>query len=819
VMATSEVTLPTKDRAEERCPCGCAPCEEPCCALDCLVEPRFFCGQLLGDQDLTQLVTWTKDKARLARYRHGWGVVCGLDVRCDAAHPGRVMVGPGYAISCCGDDIIVCEPTPLDLSLACQPVTDPCADLEADRTDLSSAAAEGTSGAQAWPPGGGVAVDVYLRYGEEKAEPQTALGRSVCREVAECEYGRTREVFSLHWETASNGTDPVAGAAKRWHERYERCVDALIRFRGRFDSTAGLGADIRRWLLAWIGDHPLTQFCFVHDRICAMTDEELADEAQLVEVLYWIVQDCRNAYLSCACYECHEGPGVPLARVVLEPPAEGPGACTVLDIDAYPPYRRELAPQCWPAPLGRVNGGRMIWHRWSEACTTLADLGVRVAGTTDFPLPATLAGLESALDCSLFIPCQQPVIAQVFDAGPLGRRLVGFCGGEIIPEPPEIGLTVSKDSDEKEAEPGSRVTYHVTVENTGEAPLTISVTDTLLGQVAPGFRLGAGASRTIDRSFDVPIGATGEMANTVAASGTADDGRLTSATAHHAIQIKEIPLSIEVKKDSKPKREVFEGQGIVYLYRVTNTCQVPLTVDVNDDQAGPVVSGLVLNPGESRQLTARFVVPEGVDTLANQVTATGTAGGRSVTATDRLELRVKPRRMGELSLTKETREKQAEAGQVINYVITVANIGEVDLTVDVEDDRAGNLLASHPMRPGDRERIRARIEVSDDGSGEFVNIATATGVDEEGNPVTATARHSLPLISGEPDRVVESLDDFQVIEGIGPARAERIRSRVGSFRELAALPLRELRDIFPERTVTDEVLKRWKEEALRQSRH
>jgi hypothetical protein len=336
--------------------------------------------------------------------------------------------------------------------------------------------------------------------------------------------------------------------------------------------------------------------------------------------------------------------------------------------------------------------------------------------------------------------------------------------------------------------------------------------------VAPGFRLGAGASRTLDRSFDVPIGAAGELANTVTASGTADDGRLTSATAHHAIRIREIPLSIDVRKYSEPKREVVEGQEIVYRYEVTNTSPVALTVDVNDDQAGPVISRLVLNPGESRELSAKFQVPEGLDTLENEVTVTGTVGDRSVTATDRLQLRVKRRRRGELALTKETRAKEAKPGQVLGYVITVANVGEVDLTVDVKDDEAGVLAEGLGLRPGQAEKLQAKIQVPREARDEFVNIATASGVDEEGNPVTATVRHSLPVAGGNPDLVVDRADDFSVIEGIGPARAERLRARVGSLRELANLPLRELREVFPERIVTDEVLKKWKEEALRQSR-
>ena len=114
--------------ASQPCSCKCADSQQICCRLDCLVQPRFYCGQLLTDRDLTATVAWAKHKFALSRYRHGWGVVCGLDVRHDPAHPGTVEVGPGYAISCCGDDIIVCEPTTKDLSTECQDLKDECYD-------------------------------------------------------------------------------------------------------------------------------------------------------------------------------------------------------------------------------------------------------------------------------------------------------------------------------------------------------------------------------------------------------------------------------------------------------------------------------------------------------------------------------------------------------------------------------------------------------------------------------------------------------------------------------------------------------------------
>src|SRR5437867_4208157 len=129
MMATRNMTVTPTEPATQPCPCGCAPCADLCCHLDCVVQPRFFCGQLLTNQDLMALLGWTQDKLRLGRYRHGWGVVCGLEVRCHPQQVGAVIVEPGYAVSCCGDDIIVCTETTFDLSDACREEKDPCAEL------------------------------------------------------------------------------------------------------------------------------------------------------------------------------------------------------------------------------------------------------------------------------------------------------------------------------------------------------------------------------------------------------------------------------------------------------------------------------------------------------------------------------------------------------------------------------------------------------------------------------------------------------------------------------------------------------------------
>lgn len=91
-------------------------CSCPACTLlDCLQRPRFFAGQLISETDLNSQVDYMLAKQRLHnRYLHGVGTVCGLEVVCNNCD-GYVTIMPGYAISPCGDDIIVCQQQAFDV--------------------------------------------------------------------------------------------------------------------------------------------------------------------------------------------------------------------------------------------------------------------------------------------------------------------------------------------------------------------------------------------------------------------------------------------------------------------------------------------------------------------------------------------------------------------------------------------------------------------------------------------------------------------------------------------------------------------------------
>src|SRR5882762_441090 len=98
-------------------PCGCGGADCAACQGQGIARPRFFAGQLLTEDDLQLLTEYVGQKDRLHnRHLFGAGVVCGLEVTCHPCGEGRVIVHPGYALDCCGNDLTLACARPLDIN-------------------------------------------------------------------------------------------------------------------------------------------------------------------------------------------------------------------------------------------------------------------------------------------------------------------------------------------------------------------------------------------------------------------------------------------------------------------------------------------------------------------------------------------------------------------------------------------------------------------------------------------------------------------------------------------------------------------------------
>jgi hypothetical protein len=121
-------TMTSQKTSKSPCGCGCSGGKTPpSCSCGCpecatcqdmgYTRPLFFAGQLLTEDDLQQFTDYVVAKNRLhTRYLAGTGVVCGLQVTCEPCGGGKVIVNPGYALDCCGNDIVLSCSQTLDIN-------------------------------------------------------------------------------------------------------------------------------------------------------------------------------------------------------------------------------------------------------------------------------------------------------------------------------------------------------------------------------------------------------------------------------------------------------------------------------------------------------------------------------------------------------------------------------------------------------------------------------------------------------------------------------------------------------------------------------
>src|ERR1043165_164229 len=92
----------------------------PACDYGPFTRNNYFTGKLLVERDFTDEQRYYVDKLRHHHQRlHGWGVVCGLKVKQHenpACRDRYVCIEPGFALDCCGHDILVAEQDCIDLT-------------------------------------------------------------------------------------------------------------------------------------------------------------------------------------------------------------------------------------------------------------------------------------------------------------------------------------------------------------------------------------------------------------------------------------------------------------------------------------------------------------------------------------------------------------------------------------------------------------------------------------------------------------------------------------------------------------------------------
>lgn len=77
---------------------------------------RYFHGMLMTDRDFREEQLYHIEKRKmLNRTLHGWGVVCGLGIT-GKIGGSTITIGPGVALDCHGNEIVICDPYSIDLT-------------------------------------------------------------------------------------------------------------------------------------------------------------------------------------------------------------------------------------------------------------------------------------------------------------------------------------------------------------------------------------------------------------------------------------------------------------------------------------------------------------------------------------------------------------------------------------------------------------------------------------------------------------------------------------------------------------------------------
>ena len=313
---------------------------------------------------------------------------------------------------------------------------------------------------------------------------------------------------------------------------------------------------------------------------------------------------------------------------------------------------------------------------------------------------------------------------------------------------------------------GQTITYSYLVTDTGTTTVNaLSVTDPMPGLSA----INCGGTTSLAPLASVTCTAThtttagdvsdGSIANTGTAAGTDQDGNPVGATSSVTVPYSHITLA----KSANPTSFTAAGQTITYSYLVTNTGTTTVNaLSVTDPMPGlsAVNCGgtTSLAPLASVTCTATHTTTAGDvsnGSIANTGTATGTdQDGNPVGATSSATVPY-----SHITLAKSANPTSfTAAGQTITYSYLVTNTGTTTVNaLSVTDPMPGlsavNCGGTTSLAPLASVTCTATYTTTagDVSNGSIANTGTATGTDQDGNPVGATSSVSIPYVATAPN--------------------------------------------------------------------
>jgi predicted secreted protein len=293
---------------------------------------------------------------------------------------------------------------------------------------------------------------------------------------------------------------------------------------------------------------------------------------------------------------------------------------------------------------------------------------------------------------------------------------------------------------------GGTVTWTYVVRNTGNAPLTgVAVTDDVIGPITcPATTLAVGASMTCTATGTA---AAGQYENTGSVTGTSPTGPVSDSDVSHyfgeapAVDIEKLTNLVDA--DTPPGPNVAVGGRVTWIYRVTNTGNVPLQSWIVTDPKAPFLLcpriGLIV-PGETIGCYSQSTAIEGQYSNTGTVNATS-LGGQPVSDSDPSHyfgIR------GAIDLVKSTNGEDANEapgpsitpGDPVNWTYVVTNTGNTTL----DDVAVVDLRGVAVSCPATTLAAGASMTCTGTGTamaGQYSNLAVARGVTPLGDTVRA----------------------------------------------------------------------------------
>ncbi len=410
MMSTRSGPRIERQRAERTaCRCG----EPELCGLHCLERPRFNAGALLSADDLQAGVAYADQRFALRRHGAGVGITSGLHVACDPRREGGVVVEPGHAVGCCGEDLVVCEPL--------------CVDLEAlIETYVSSNERSPNS----YTGGRGRAFDVRLVPDARPADPVAVMSRRACGHSTSLP---SREELGVRMCVEELGA-PRDDGAKREQEFQDLCDG----FFGRLDVGKLPDRDespedrLIRALRVELGKAPTQYRCGLSDELARLAAQR-GDAQALWQLAVQLIDDRRQVFLARRYDDCCDRRGVRLAQVwATRRPEPCDRRYAVRAIDNFPWAREELHPEDpWWSPY-QVGVYDAYYRDPRDACVLLTDRGLtveRMSARDHWPADRDASNVSAALGfyraaycrAQLYVPCGSHVRVLV-DRDPVTDR-------------------------------------------------------------------------------------------------------------------------------------------------------------------------------------------------------------------------------------------------------------------------------------------------------------------------------------------------------------------------------------------------------------